>query len=100
MKQLLPLINATLLMLCALQINSSSAPFALQFNLQETVNNPVEKRWFISQSTEQRIIQSRFINHRVPYPERWIDYICLRCGYFIVSQDNSPFEHIVDYLDP
>ncbi len=65
MKQLLPLINATLLMLCALQINSSSAPFALQFNLQETVNNPVEKRWFISQSTEQRIIQSRFINQQL-----------------------------------
>lgn len=35
-------------------------------------------------------------NHRVPYPEVWIDYKCARCGTLVAYQDNSPLRFVIE----
>ncbi len=39
-------------------------------------------------------------NNMAEYPEVWISYTCLRCGYEVASEDNSPFVHCLSYTIP
>ena len=34
-------------------------------------------------------------DHRVEYPEVWIDYFCMRCGKQVGTQENGPYEHVL-----
>lgn len=40
----------------------------------------------------------RSVNHHVEYPEIWINYYCLRCGFLVASADNSPYIHVLEEM--
>lgn len=43
-------------------------------------------------------VGERMVDHRVKYPERWIDCFCSRCGYRVSWTDNSPWYHALDII--
>lgn len=40
---------------------------------------------------------SRHLDHRIPYPEIWIEDFCLRCNAFFGGADNSDYKYELQY---
>lgn len=37
------------------------------------------------------------VDHEVGYPEKWVDYYCMRCGNHVAFVDNSPYTHCLTF---